>query len=230
MAKKVYAVRHGYSTGLFYTWEETQKSISGFSGAEYRGFKSESEAQAYLEGKEIGVFSGEFVEIPKITDDYTANLYTDGSYKDGSVAFGICIETNKVTRKFYGVVSCREYASINNIAGELLSVLIGVQMCRCMGLTKVNIIYDYKGVELYINNEWKSKGKLQNIYVALMNQFNSTFRMHFNFIHVKSHSGVYGNVTADKMAARGRNLQTYVDLDKILRGALDVSDVPCFLG
>ena len=36
--KKIYAVRKGHKTGLFATWAECQKAVSGYSGAEFRGF------------------------------------------------------------------------------------------------------------------------------------------------------------------------------------------------
>ena len=34
--KKIYAVRKGHKTGLFATWAECQKAVSGYSGAEFR--------------------------------------------------------------------------------------------------------------------------------------------------------------------------------------------------
>ena len=46
--KKVYAVRKGKKTGLFYTWDECKDAVSGYSGAEYKGFASEDEARDYL--------------------------------------------------------------------------------------------------------------------------------------------------------------------------------------
>ena len=35
---KYYAVRNGYHTGIFNTWDECKKEVSGFSGAEYKSF------------------------------------------------------------------------------------------------------------------------------------------------------------------------------------------------
>ena len=35
--KKIYAVRKGHKTGLFYTWDECKKAVYGYSGAEYKG-------------------------------------------------------------------------------------------------------------------------------------------------------------------------------------------------
>lgn len=49
MAKsKFYAVRKGRHTGIFYTWDECKDQIQGFSGAVYKSFPTEEEAQAYM--------------------------------------------------------------------------------------------------------------------------------------------------------------------------------------
>ncbi len=53
MAKKFYAVRQGRKTGLFTAWNECKKQIDGFAGAIYKGFMTESEAQAWLAGDAV---------------------------------------------------------------------------------------------------------------------------------------------------------------------------------
>ena len=49
MAKqKVYAVRKGKKTGVFTSWDECSASVSGFPGAQYKGFSTKEEAGAWL--------------------------------------------------------------------------------------------------------------------------------------------------------------------------------------
>ncbi len=49
MAKKnYYAVKNGYQTGIFQTWEECKKQVSGYPGAEYKGFALLKDAREYL--------------------------------------------------------------------------------------------------------------------------------------------------------------------------------------
>lgn len=48
--KKVYAVRKGRKSGLFYSWPVCQEQIKGYSGAEYKSFPTEEEAKKYLAG------------------------------------------------------------------------------------------------------------------------------------------------------------------------------------
>lgn len=45
--KKIYAVRKGNKTGLFYSWDECKKAVHGYSGAEYKGFLTKDEAEAF---------------------------------------------------------------------------------------------------------------------------------------------------------------------------------------
>ena len=57
--KKIYAVRKGHKTGLFATWAECQKAVSGYSGAEFRGFTEKEEALAFLNMETAGNVSGD---------------------------------------------------------------------------------------------------------------------------------------------------------------------------
>ena len=46
--KKYYAVRVGRHPGIYITWPEAQKEVSGFVGAVYKSFPSLAEAQEYM--------------------------------------------------------------------------------------------------------------------------------------------------------------------------------------
>lgn len=49
---KYYAVRRGRTTGIFTTWDECKKNVTGYSGAEYKSFTSREDAQRFInEGK-----------------------------------------------------------------------------------------------------------------------------------------------------------------------------------
>ena len=72
---KYYAVRNGYHTGIFNTWDECKKEVSGFSGAEYKSFTKLEDAKAFLgENEQISLF-----DEPKERKS-TAVAYVDGSY------------------------------------------------------------------------------------------------------------------------------------------------------
>ena len=80
MAKKIYAVKKGKKTGIFKTWEACKTSVDGYSGAQYKSFFSEDEAQAYLSGTEnpFQNLSDSAVEESK-TNQVVA--YVDGSFQ-----------------------------------------------------------------------------------------------------------------------------------------------------
>ncbi len=44
---KYYAVRKGVVPGIYYSWDECKKQINNFSCAEYKSFKSLSEAEQF---------------------------------------------------------------------------------------------------------------------------------------------------------------------------------------
>ena len=96
--KKIYAVRKGHKTGLFATWAECQKAVSGYSGAEFRGFTEKEEALAFLNMETTGNVSGDkakeaagIVEVP----ENMVIAYVDGSFEKsiGRYAFGCVILT-----------------------------------------------------------------------------------------------------------------------------------------
>ena len=47
-SKKYYAVLKGRKTGIFENWAECEEQIKGFSGAQYKSFKSRSQAEEAL--------------------------------------------------------------------------------------------------------------------------------------------------------------------------------------
>lgn len=53
MAKKYYAVKKGLMTGIVESWEECKLWVTGYPGAEYKGFSTIAEADAYLGGSVV---------------------------------------------------------------------------------------------------------------------------------------------------------------------------------
>ena len=70
-----YAVRKGHITGIFDNWPEAQAATLGFSGPEYKKFKTKEEAEAYLDNRDVWV--------EQVAEDNKAGYlvaFTDGSY------------------------------------------------------------------------------------------------------------------------------------------------------
>ena len=62
MAKKYYAVRAGRKTGIFETWDECRAQTTGFKGASFKSFPTRAEAEAYMQGADSLVQSGQAAE------------------------------------------------------------------------------------------------------------------------------------------------------------------------
>mgnify|MGYP002630251289 CR=1 FL=1 len=54
---KFYAVAHGRATGVFRSWDECQRQVSGFSGASFKAFTTSEEAEAFV-GRARGAVDG----------------------------------------------------------------------------------------------------------------------------------------------------------------------------
>ena len=52
MPKKYYVVKRGHHAGVYYSWSDCQKEVTGFPGAIYKGFATQAEAEAWY-GKPI---------------------------------------------------------------------------------------------------------------------------------------------------------------------------------
>lgn len=77
-SKKYYAVKIGFVPGVYLTWGECQQNINGFSGAVYKSFDTQEEAEQFLRG-DVG--SGKETDsVKRIYTDSEAVAYVDGSH------------------------------------------------------------------------------------------------------------------------------------------------------
>lgn len=216
MAKKFYAVRRGHKVGLYTSWESCREQINGYSGAEYKGFNTEEEAFNYLSSKKKS-------EVFNLNESNCVNLYTSSIYRDGNISVGIVVESAKRSHSFYGVIQAYDYRSLGSIAGELISVLVGVQLARDLGYTRINIYYHNDGVANWFNRSWRANGELQRLYCLLLDSFNSDSNLSYTFAKADKPGGV-----VERLALRAERYNQYIDINSVLRGILTVSDVPVF--
>lgn len=197
MAKKIYAVRKGNKTGLFYSWNECEVAVSGYSGAEYKGFATEEEANIYLsEEQKIG----ENYNTKKIMNNKLI-AYVDGSFDEslGKYAFGcIIITPNGETIKESGNGNNPESLAIRNVAGKMLGAMFAVKWAVKNGYDNIELHYDYEGIEKWATGQLKAKNILTQKYTTFMKEQQSIITI--NFQKVKAHSGDFYNEEADKLA------------------------------
>ena len=191
--KKIYAVRKGKTTGVFYSWDECSASVNGYPGAEYKGFATEEEAKAYL-----GIFEKKAVHSE---EESTLIAYVDGSFDPsiGKYAFGCILLTPKgeVIRES-GNGDDPESLAIRNVAGEMLGAMYAVQWAINHGYSALTIYYDYEGIAKWALGLWKAKNKRTQQYAEFMNAKKSYIQLTFQ--KVKAHSGDHYNEEVDKLA------------------------------
>lgn len=192
---KIYAVKNGYHTGIFNTWEECKKEVLGFSGAQYKSFNSLSEAQEYLGiNKQISFF-----DKPD-NDVTTAVAYVDGSYNISTKEFGcgVVIFFNGKDYTFSEKFTNPLLATMRNVAGEIEGAKKAMQFCVDNNIKYLDIYYDYEGIEKWCTGAWKTNKEGTIDYKRFYDEVSDKVKV--SFIKVKGHSGDKYNDMADRLA------------------------------
>lgn len=192
--KKVYAVKKGMTTGLFDTWEECKASVEGYPGAEYKGFSNLAEAKTYL-----GIVDEEST-LAAIPEGHVV-AYVDGSYSQEleTYSFGcILLTPNENPITYSGNGQNPDSIAIRNVAGEMIGAMFAVKWALKNGYKKLEIRYDYEGIEKWVTGEWKAKMELTQKYADYMKRCGQ--RIQISFGKVEAHTGDYYNEEADRLA------------------------------
>ena len=199
VAKKVYAVRKGRTTGIFMNWDDCKAQVDGFAGAEYKSFADPAEAMAYLG----------LAESPEGEDQFPAGIraYVDGSYDSSSGRFScgvVIVETDvngkSETTELNSAFDDEEAAQQRNVAGEIMGSKIAIDWCRANGVKAVEIYHDYEGIGAWADRKWKANNPLTQGYREFVEEARKS--MEITFVKVKAHAGNKYNELADKLAKK----------------------------
>lgn len=210
-AKKFYAVKNGKTTGIFTDWEECKESVAGHPGAEYKGFATLEEAQVYL-GDSVSldrVIAGvSQKKIQNMEEEHlpadTLLVYVDGSFEAsiGKYAFGcVFITPYHCIYGEYGSGDNEQSLQHRNVTGEMLGAMYAVKTAMMNGYRKVEIRYDYEGIEKWVTGAWRAKAELTQKYTQAMREWGRSIEIRFT--KVAAHTNVYYNEKADKLAKAG---------------------------
>ncbi len=157
MAEKYYAVKRGLRTGIFRTWEECKASVNGYSGAVYKSFKTEEEAERFLHDEEQDSGIPGFVEI-----------YVDGSYNSvtGEFSYGMVVLLDGQVLSFCEKYEDEELSSMRNVAGEIKGAQAAMQYALDHGIPKIAIYHDYEGIAKWCLGLWKTNKEGTKAYKA----------------------------------------------------------------
>lgn len=196
MAKKFYAVRKGKKTGIFETWDDCKDAVSGYPGAEYKGFQTLAEARQFL--GDDGA-SGE--EFPQ---NYA---FVDGSFNAATKVYGYggFLVAGENRYELQGFGSDPSMASMRNVAGEVLGSTKAMEMALNLGLSELTIYYDYMGIEMWADGRWKRNKEGTIAYHSYVQSIRDRLTLHF--VKVKGHSGVEGNEEADRLAKQAVGIE-----------------------
>lgn len=240
----VYAVKVGKKTGKFYNWTECSKSVWGFSGAVFKKFATEEEADAYLgnlkpkkgtaltavsldEKKQNTVSSTiegrdyDWVSLENMSEG-EAIAYVDGSYLPQYRAYGFsCVYTqvNKPKFVFSGSDNNKELLEMRNITGEMIAAMAAVIYAKKNGANHLTIVHDYEGLSKWATGEWAAKRDVTQAYTRFMQYHMRDLSVHF--VKVKGHSGLAGNNLADKKAKGAIQNKLIYDSTKFFKGFYD---------
>lgn len=197
MGKKIYAVKKGKKTGIFYDWNICKQQIDGYSGAEYKSFTSEAEAKDYLYNNDNYNFTN--------INTKSAKAYVDGSYDEANDVFsyGVVIFDGSQIIKHGQSFKDESLLAMRNVAGEIKGAAFAMQYCIRNKIDELYLYYDYAGIKNWCTGEWKAKKegtkKYKNYYDSIK------LLLNVNFIKVKAHSGNEFNDMADSLAREAIN-------------------------
>lgn len=123
--KKVYAVAHGKKPGLYFSWDETSKQVTGFPGAKFKGFSGVSEAAQFIKQHAPEVSLDIEIETPK--PPKTLIAFVDGAWsaEKGSGCGIYLVHPSGITEE-YAVPFERDVPSTNNRA-EMKALILGYE-------------------------------------------------------------------------------------------------------
>lgn len=227
---KYYAVRKGQHPGIYTSWPEAQKEVSGFSGAEFKGFNTEAEAREFMGEKPVAhTASGDLIIG-----------YTDGGTRNSGNVKGGHVKTTDPAAWAYRLElphkvlsdSAGEWGATNNRM-EIMAFIKALEALIAEHQQKADItlVLDSKYVLDAINKGWlkgwqrrgwrRSGGELMN--VELWQQVNRLLPQfpNLSLVWTKGHADNQGNIfvdsllnkTMDAMVKAGRPIgkSTHVD-------------------
>lgn len=218
--KKYYAVKVGKKTGIYDTWEDCQKQVIGYSGAEYKSFKDKELAKKFMsssslsEVKEYKTKEVEAIKLSKKKD--TVSVYTDGSWankEDGGKMYAggfLIIENGEIVDRKCVNGDEEALAELRNVAGEMQATVRAIHyVSKNMPRIKNMFVFvDYIGLMHWSIPVKLGGWKRKNIHTQKYGEYLEKIKKCINieFIHVKGHNKDRFNEEADRLAEYSKDL------------------------
>ncbi|KRM44428.1 ribonuclease H family protein [Lentilactobacillus parafarraginis] len=214
---KYYAVKKGRKTGIYTNWPDTQKQVSGFSGAQYKSFGLRQDAEDYL-GVSHSKEDSQQLDLPIVPGQIL--VYTDGGSRshgnrpgehvkaDDKAAWAFAIQLADDEKQITGTGG--EYGATNNRM-EIMALVraLSFLVAHDHQQEPILVVSDSRYVLNAITKKWlaswkrrgwkRSAGPLVN--AELWQQLDGLLRQFpkINFKWTKGHADNSGNVLVDEL-------------------------------
>lgn len=190
---KFYSVRCGRTPGVYTSWDDCLKQVSGFSGAVYKSFSTREEAEDFLRGENT-------LPAAPLSPSCQAEFYVDGSFceESGEYSFGMVVLTDGEELCLNGKFDDPELAGMRNVAGEIRGAQEAMQFALEQGLSEIAIYHDYAGIAFWCTGAWKASKPGTVAYRDFYESIKDILTVHF--VKVKGHSHNHYNDLADALA------------------------------
>ena len=191
------AVKKGKMPGIYYSWNECKTQVDGFSGAEYKSFKSEKEARDYISDNSEQTSMNKSI---KNTNTLAVEAYVDGSYnsRTNEFSYGMIILRNGEELKYAEKYADKEMASMHNVAGEIKGAEAAMRYAVENSLKEIIIYHDYEGIAKWCLGEWKANKEGTKAYKEYYDSVKN--KVDITFVKVAGHSNNKYNDIADELA------------------------------
>lgn len=230
MAQKFYVIKEGFDARnnervenkLVRSWDECKKLVVGVKGAKYKSFESIGEANEYLNGNNKLLKKG--------IDTYPLDwlqIYVDGSYNAETERFSyafVAVRNNIILEIENGMSEDKSQKQIRQIAGELKSVIRGLEYAIQLGEKKVVIIHDYEGIYHHAVGTWKRTDISSQKYYDAVNKLITENSLEIIFVKVDSHTGDLFNELVDEKCKEKLSIQSDKSIEKwLLKNTINVN-------
>lgn len=234
--KFYYAVQKGRHPGVYESWSDCQREVTGAAGAVFKKFKTRAEAEAFVKGDgyDLQLPFGEpdasvpssaaassrttvapkgplFRSISDVTrEDVLQELsavetealaYVDGSFNISTGVYGyggVLLCRDGSIRPLQGHGRDETLRTMRNVAGEIHGSMAAIQAAANAGIASITIFYDYMGIEMWANGQWKTNKEGTRAYKAFIEAIRP--RIEIRFQKVAAHTGVRFNELVDQLA------------------------------
>lgn len=162
---KFYAVKKGKTTGIYTDWETCKVQVNGFSGAQYKSFKTRSEAEAYMNHGAPVVFTGDYYTLKA-----DGGCRGNGEKNSTGAVGGIICDGNKKIASYLGCLS-----SVTNNEAEYQSVIEGLLYARDLGIKSLKVMLDSNLIVQQVNGVYSVRAPNLKAYYERVKELMKDF-------------------------------------------------------